>query len=622
MSSFNWWDDDDDDEKIAVGRESSLSQFSQHVSQLFRCENCGGTDSYHDSTSGQDVCTLCFTQSQVNLSQEIDDEDINVLAARRGTALKAIRQSLGRANTKGKLPLESLDQSKTLPTLDLCLEAMSLVIMNAARLFAMQVLGLDTVADRTEYLQTVKNLWIRFLCAWMEGANELGERFPEWRFSFRDHFLPTSTRGLVMANLAYWSKKTVEEQKASANIKTEDMQEEDCADDDSRNLLNLDSPGEERGVPEEAKTECKETKQISPSTAKRPIQTTNRSTKKPKRVNTSIERLILSIRDRSDCKQAALKIEPSMDLVLAVLWLACSKSGVTSFQACHWMAQSPLLAAFELLPASLQPKVSLIQHFFSAPCAPRPRTLEETASLLAAACQMKTEGNWSYPNNEVLFHSRQAVPLLIARLVANAGLNQVVLNRTLGLLGIDDDDDDNGTAPLQGITLDHFSRNEDFLAVIAIACIMDPEWTSWSFCLSGKGNIPFNECHFAHLKNADVENYLNFLDSQKLFTKSRVWDGFDELARLALQDHSDSESEEEPVRTCPIVSDLSSTYDDKEAKFHLLLGFLAYSVQGEVSRIRDKLSLLLESTRGQEVNSPTNLTEQPEETKDKEACKS
>lgn len=563
-SSFNWWEEDDNDEKVAVGGESQFSQqfgFSQPPG--FRCEHCGGTDSYHDNTSGQDVCTSCFTQSQVNLTQEVDDDDINVLAARRGTALKAIRQSFGgdgRTQAQGKLPLEDLDKSKPLPTLDICLEAMSFVVLEAARLFAIQVLGLGTVEDRADYVETVKNLWTRYLCAWMQGANELGDRFPEWRFSFRDHFLSAPTRGLVMANLAYWSKKKVDEQKASTKI-----------------------------IKEEA------TEQMRPPDTKRPApNSANRSAKKIKRVNTSIERLIMSIRDRSDYKQAALKIEPSMDLVLAFLWLACSKSGITSFQACHWMSQSPLLKAFELLPAYLQQNVSLIQPFFSAPCAPRPRTLEETATLLAAACRMKTDGNWSYANGEVLFYSPKAVPIMIARMVTNAGLDQVVLRRSLGLLGLEE----NGTAPLPGVSLDDFSRNEDFLAVIAIACILDPGWTSWSFRLSRKVNIPLNECHFAYLTNADVDKYLDFLDRQNLFAKSRLWDGFSNLSGLAYQKNdSDGDGEEEPTRPHPIVSDLENMADDKEAKLHVLLGFLAYSVQGEVSRIRSKLATLLESKR-------------------------
>ncbi|GAX23867.1 hypothetical protein FisN_20Hh073 [Fistulifera solaris] len=582
-SSFNWWEEDDDDD-IKIGRESHLSQFSQ---PQFQCEHCGSTDSYHDPTSGQDVCTSCFTQSQVNVTQEVDEDDIHVLAARRGTALKAMRPSYGGATKQGKRPLEELDQSQPLPNLEVCLEAMSHVIMEAARLFAIQVLQLRTIHERHDYLQTVQRLWLRYLCAWKEGAQEMGEKYPVWRFSFRDLFLPSATRGLVMANLAYWSKRKVEEQlteerKNKASIKQEDDESNDRAD-----VKDTKTTAPSATVPTPKKSTGK-------TTRKRPLKTP--STKKM-----TVERLIASLGERSDYKRAALRIEPSMDLIMAIVWLACSKQGITSFQACQWMSQSPLLRAFALLPPHLQRKATFLQSsFFAVPCAPRPRTLEDLTTWLAAACQMKTCNNWSETHQEVIFHSVSAIPAMLKFLVKQTQLPAVIYQRSLGLLGLEE-----GVTPWPGLSLDHFSRTEDFLALVALACLMDPQWMSWSFRLSGKVNIPWNECHFAHLTHGDIEHYLDFLDRQRLFAKSRVWYGFETLSSLFPEDEdddSDDFSESKAVaHSRPLVCDLSRTFDDKEAKFHLLLGFLAYSVQGDVTRIRRRLAALLEAKQKTEL---------------------
>jgi hypothetical protein len=604
-SSFNWWEEDDNDD-VKVDCESHLSQFSQQQ-VLFHCEHCGGTDAYHDPTSGQDVCTSCFTQSQVNLTQgEVDEDDIHVLAARRGTALKAMRPSYGAGGNpaKGKRPLEELDQSQPLPNLEVCLEAMSHVLMEAARLFAIQVLQLRTVHDRTDYLQLVQQLWLRYLCAWKEGAQELGEKFPVWRFSFRDLFLPSSTRGLVMANLAYWSKRKVEEQLTEERKNIAAVKQEEDDDNDESNDRNDANDKKKTTTPPDVIRENTLTSTHTTSTRKRPLPPNAKSTKK-----VSMERLIASLGERSDSKRAALRIEPSMDLILAILWLACSKVGITSFQACQWMSHSPLLRAFDVLPAHLQRKVAFLQSFFSVPCAPRPKTLEDVATWLAAACQMKTAKNWSETHQEVIFHSLQAIPQILATLVAQANLPAVILQRSLGLLGLE-----GGATPWPGLSLDHFSRTEDFLAILALACLMDSKWMSWSFRLSGKVNIPWNECHFVHFTHADVEHYLDFLDRQRLFAKSRVWYGFENLSSLTQDDDDSDDADSESERVVdsrPLVCDLSRTADDREAKFHLLLGFLAYSVQGDVTRIRSRLAALLEAKRKAELaTKQNNLTKQ------------
>ncbi|GAX11870.1 hypothetical protein FisN_20Lh073 [Fistulifera solaris] len=608
-SSFNWWEEEEDDDNndddndgddavVKVGRESSslashLGPFRQQHHVIFQCEHCGSTDAYHDPTSGQDVCTSCFTQSQRNLTQEVDEDDIHVLAARRGMALKAMRPSYGGSGSRQQLtkkrPLEELDQSQPLPNLEVCLEAMSYVLMEAARLFALQVLQMHTVRDRHDYLQRVQQLWLRYLCAWKKGAQILGEKFPVWRFSFRDLFLPSSTRGLVMANLAYWSKRKVEEQLAEERkhrATTSIKQEDDDESNDKSDTKDQQTNAQAATVPNPTATQA--------TTRKRPLPPNTKSTKK----KVTMERLIASLGERSDYKRAALRIEPSMDLIMAILWLACSKRGITSFQACQWMAQSPFLRAWDWLPPHLQRKVAFLSSFFSVSCAPRPRTLEDLATWLAAACQMKTLDNWSETHQEVIFHSVPAIPTMLTFLVAQANLPPVILTRSLGLLGLE------GTAPWPGISLDYFSRTEDFLAIVAMACLMDAEWMSWSFRLSGKVNIPWNECHFVHLTHADVEHYLDFLDRQRLFAKSRVWCGFDNLLSLVPDGGDDDSdvSESEPVaHSRPLVCDLSRTADDKEAKFHVLLGFLAYSVQGDVTRIRHRLAALLAAKQKAEL---------------------
>jgi len=440
--------------------------------------------------------------------------------------------------------------------------------MNAARVFAQQVLGLDTVEKRREYLETVKCLWLKYLHAWRVGANEIGSVYPHWRFSFRDHFIPSHIRGIVTANIAYNAAKKLKEQK---------------------------EPNETR-----KRQQNPEEGQYNSEKRKRSTSTEDERKQPVSRDANSLKRLILSFGERADYKRAALKVHPSMDMILALLWLSCSKSGIASFEVCEWMAHSPLLNANDLLPVHLRDAVGAIRSFFLVASAPRPCHIEDTASLLAVACQMKTRDNWSVENKEIKFHSNSVIPLIVAKLVARAGLNQGVLDRSLCLLGLA-----KGSVEIMPkLSLDHFTRNEDFLACIAIACVMDPEWESWSFAHSARNpTIPLNEYQLGHLTYAGLSTYMSVVDRIQVMTQPRVWKGFDRLLtqcdKLGQGDNGNDlvdENSAVAVKRCRVFAGAHNPTGNTNyaSNFLTLIGFLAYSVQADVSRIRKKVKWLVE----------------------------
>lgn len=123
--------------------------YVSHQEAQFRCDNCGGADSYHDDATGLDVCSCCFTQSQAPVSQpdNADWEDVVGLAARtaggqiqqrrlRHSALQRKPGDTGRT----KRPLQELDRSIPWPDAAVCLQGMQCVLQRCVRIAVTELL--------------------------------------------------------------------------------------------------------------------------------------------------------------------------------------------------------------------------------------------------------------------------------------------------------------------------------------------------------------------------------------------------------------------------------------------------------------------------------------------------
>ena len=79
---MSFWLEDDDDPWSSQKPDASQTVYMSQQEKQFTCDNCGGTDCYHDGATGMDVCSACFTQSQAVSQAEVNWEDVVGLAAR------------------------------------------------------------------------------------------------------------------------------------------------------------------------------------------------------------------------------------------------------------------------------------------------------------------------------------------------------------------------------------------------------------------------------------------------------------------------------------------------------------------------------------------------------------
>ena len=400
---------------------------------------------------------------------------------------------------------------------------------------------------------------------------------------------------------------------------------------------------------------------------------------------------------REGYKEAALKIKPSMEFICVMMWLAVCESGlVASSDLVQWIADGyfPLWNAMILLPAPLQRKLRPIRTFFRLSGIPSPHYLETNGTILAVACRMKAQESsldttntathahtQPRPNSnrvkrvaaaasaatktteELVFWSTVCLPMVVTRLVANSGLDQGVLNRSLALMNLPVPNTTQAQhttrqrlpKPLiieqePRATLAPFTRNEDILAVIGIACMMDSTWRRRPYRRGVKvpSSVPYNEAHFAMLDSASLKEYLDFAEANVFDDKGKswVWGGFDDLLHETKQmqskadwendsfgneDNRDSDdsSSSPVVKPCPVIAgqtlfpelprtSLSSSLHSNrtrreqevvatewigtsavtdDVRRSLLIDFLAYSANAKASRVRERMDLFLSSLR-------------------------
>ena len=148
-------------------KNQSQSQQQKPSTQVYQCINCDGNESYYDDATGTDVCTSCFTQSQVIASTqqqqpETDWEDVMGLAARTtgGHFKQQHKPSLAPTSTtdalgnriirrrRGRVKVENndtfdddeYDESIPLPSVQLCLQGMQCVLQKCVTIVVRDIL--------------------------------------------------------------------------------------------------------------------------------------------------------------------------------------------------------------------------------------------------------------------------------------------------------------------------------------------------------------------------------------------------------------------------------------------------------------------------------------------------
>ena len=442
-------------------------------------------------------------------------------------------------------------------------------------------IGLTPLQVRFQHalLHTVRDIWLSYCHAWSKGAEYYGRRYPTVRFSFRDSFcsiyqVSHMVRRYIPHRLVQ-QQQQAEEEKAtghrartspttpdttrSAFVKTEchdsndDLLEVDGTDVINEEVDDADDIEDDNGK------EVDDTKKQGPPvkvSKKRNSDIRYRAIQKVVRHHATRGR-------KMGYKEVALLIRPSMTLVAAMIHLAITKqenpqyivftTGITVIDVCDWIetGKLPLRTAFRrLLTTELQQKLTAVREFFGRPYPVRPAQLEVLCTQLCVACRLRIEPKILNHNDPkvglnrcsttttlqslypavIRNHNKSKgdsmrpwemshLPYIVARLVAMAGLNQEILDRSLVLIGYHITPYPSSCDLSRIPTIrpaDQLSRIDELLAVIAIACQCDPQWRNWIYMLpEGESEstlyIPWNDSEMRLVRNgSSFQQYLKF----------------------------------------------------------------------------------------------------------------
>jgi hypothetical protein len=489
--------------------------------------------------------------------------------------------------------LEQLDQSIPLPDTATCIAGFRHVLRQAVDHAVDQLLKqcnahrdqatTTTIADVSHFRNQIRgnaqDIWLRYLRTWSDAAQQYGNMYPFVRFCFRDFFLDKNQAyNLLRVHLPY----RIDAQ----NLRKYKRNTADTTQDDDH-PSEADQPRKRKTESSGPKKRTKRTKNNETSNDAPNAGNSEASAKRnPREHSTRLTaiRLIVNLhtkRRRKNSHDCALVTPPSMIMVAAITWLAILKqrtetmscSFITSSDVCHWIETGaiPLYSAFGSLLASSMDKrlcesLLPVASFFRLD---RPITtdqIERTATLLCVVCRLRQqsiitdhlddletcvkpaykEKDKDIPlkvisNNESMksrhqrqqlrFWSLRNLPRILAGLVAQAGLGQDVLDRTLALVGLkkvfmsqdkqastETEGKSTSTVEIQPIPVvrsaDQLTTIEELLALIAIACQLDPEWRKWQYVLPKDSQIhfvPWNESEFRLLRSgSSLESYLDF----------------------------------------------------------------------------------------------------------------
>lgn len=516
-----YFDDDDEydlyyDDNTSSQQQQSQQQLQQRIKSQangsqndgFVCHNCGGTESYEDD-SGALICTECYTLSQTAVASsqmQFDFDEAQGLGTRTSRGhFKQIKTAKAGGSTaqRGK-KLEEYDNSVRLPSVIECIQGMQRILEESSTKIS-DLVFLQHQADGGKnqpskffVLDSVKAMWKAYLLAWHQGANALGQLYPEVRFCFRDLFLSPLLRTRLAKTLSYQAAKELRE-KIKQDVKKEERNSE------TKTTSNPDENNDD----DQSDNDFESERSDSTNTTKIPVTFAPRY-----RAMNPLAQLVhrhckatsksRTIRIRR--KEAALILEPSMLMVASMLLLATSSLGITAGHIRKWIANCslPLLDSFSLLRPDEQQALKPIQDFFRLHSLPSVATLERMATNLQVACgykprkikllhmhngrKTKTESSRSFKPGRLLVPA--SVPVATARFVGELGLSQKVLTYALAIIGIKTLDLNISTMDELNLDLTtmwippHLKRarpdlildRHKILAVIVVACKMIPGW--------------------------------------------------------------------------------------------------------------------------------------------------
>ncbi|KAL7489050.1 hypothetical protein ACHAW6_014635 [Cyclotella cf. meneghiniana] len=386
------------------------------------CPHCSGRDFYEDPVTGTLTCSSCYTASQTATQEEIDIGDGLELAAMSGGRRTKTRNSGGEGGGRGgktARDLREYDRSKRLPDAESCCLAFQWLLWDASKCVA-KLIGMSERRWRAqdEYLDfnnmdrphfilelTVKRIWFAYLRSWTEGAAVYSAKYPEMRVSFRDLFLEDTRRSVIARHLSVTVGKRVEKEIISEmQLKLQSdphgsgvTQSEDASVSSvgSISITSTHSP----------KAGSNYSSQIHPNDTATFSSTTK--TIRKRRAILSIPKLCNRVfkssqrsRDQSrrrpngtyefDSHQAALKIQPSLTLLLSILHLALMhlQTGIAPYHLTAWVANGLLphaLNGYALLPLKLKDRMVTIKKFFIKSVVPPADVVDDLAFLVAAA---------------------------------------------------------------------------------------------------------------------------------------------------------------------------------------------------------------------------------------------
>ena len=496
-----------------------------------------------DETTGRQVCTNCFTQSQQVLTQEqteLDLEEVMGLAAKSkvgGRVLKNTRTSMGaegsgkpgdhRLQGRPKHDIEQLNTAQPLPSLELCLHGFQCVLHRSTvcvaklikRDFPHLVTEFTTRELREKLLEIVKHLWFAYLRSWHLGAQHYGKQQPTLRLSFRDFFLPNKYKSLLPKVMAH---NFLSQQKGDRRFGNDEDHEEDAYEFDN----DVESP---------LAVTLAEPVPLHARSATLPKHNKPSRRRKPFLFGELLYQLTIyhTYTETKGCREAALLLKPTLGLVVSILHVATLRLGLAPHQLLLWLRKGdwPLWNAYAspkaLLPSNLRDSLYLVQSFFRLSSWPTMAQLQQEGQLLLLAAGVESEASWrelhgsggralpadNDDSNDAFIRAMPSmipvtsIPSLLAQSVADLGLDNRVLHTCLGLAGLYQSSGDAGVL----IPAEQITQMAQLVALLVCAIVLAQNPTATVFQRQSKGaQIPWDECSFARLDQGSVKAYVDF----------------------------------------------------------------------------------------------------------------
>jgi hypothetical protein len=650
MDSYYFEDDDDPYAPL-----QSQQQQQQHHS--LQCSNCGGTDFYQDDETTMDVCATCNLESQQSQpAGEMTLDEVAVLAAKNKGGTFQTRKPHKRrkfVSEKIKQPLEELDASVSLPDLETCVSAFQQVLHECAERLVVLVGWTDSnnsnhTAARNVLRRTLRKLWSDYLIAWRDGAQHYGRMYPKIRFSLRDAFLPAQHLGMILNTLSYVGiQKSRQELTVAAATREEDTDDGRIDADDTRvDTHHVPLPDDDIQSNPDQEFDATTDRRNHPAAALDKTSFAKQELRK-KRLQKALGSrnskimFLLGSHNNYQAKEyydAALgpHAQPSMTMAAALLWLSIYRAGVTASQMVHWIRSGalPLLNSFGLIQQQ-SAALRSIASFFQMYAPPTTTQLEIAATQLAVACRLRNDADLTMHDrlSSLRFVTDKNVCVVVAQLVADLHLGQGVCDRCLSLMGICNttnsaqEDEDDAAIPRCKL-----QRTEDVVALIALACFLDPEWRTWKYVRPKMTTtdrfVPWSEEQVGLVTNgASMQAYLDFMEESVLINKEAVIPELVEsfkndgntrqtsLLEISIDDKEADQDESHPVQPSrfaggllleqqqPLRTDLyrqyqivrdASTLEFKDPKRQILIECLAHATHLEPVVVQASLNKLME----------------------------